>query len=70
LRARKAMKASKSPRMIPVMTHVTPWMLEQVDRLVQKRLFSCRAEFIRYAIMVTLRQYLDEEQSIELASMA
>jgi len=56
------MSRSKGVKMIPVMVHLTPTQIDMIQQLVDKRLFSCRAEFIRYAVTIALREYFKAEE--------
>ena len=41
------------------------WMLELIDKLVEKGIFISRSEFIRYAIRHALKRYEKELSEIE-----
>lgn len=41
---------------------IPEWMLQLIDKLIEKRIFISRSEFIRYAIRLALKRYEDQLQ--------
>jgi len=52
---------TKKVKMVPITIHVPPLWIEAIDRVVEKKLFPNRAEFIRAAIRNFLMEVNDPE---------
>jgi len=43
----------------PISTHISPYYLEYINRLVEKGLYASRAEFIRIAVYNELKSFIN-----------